>query len=263
VKRFLTELISSDQMLLDLIDEEGRVAAAVLIDRIHNPSNDASLEILGIRAGEEPTGIFLHFLERAAKIVPKDRSGFQATAHESLLIPESEWAKRGLIHAYDTYEMRRPHLRLPVEAPINEISRARAEDRLEIFQTLRESFAKNPETSIPEERIWLENFQDSELSHYYIVREDGLVAGFAHLVLDGGGKDAEIRNLGVRPRFRHRGFGRDLLAHGLREAARLGAEKAHLSVAVENENALKLYLDSGFQTADRFKTYRFTRPRLG
>lgn len=56
-----------------------------------------------------------------------------------------------------------------------------------------------------------------------------------------------IYGLGLLPEFRGRGYGRAILAEGLRKLNDLGAKETILQVSAENETALNLYHSCGFK----------------
>lgn len=63
-----------------------------------------------------------------------------------------------------------------------------------------------------------------------------------------GGRLAVVEMVGVRAEARRRGFGRAVLNHLIQEAfSRAGTEVVELVVDADNENALRLYRDTGFR----------------
>jgi ribosomal-protein-alanine N-acetyltransferase len=83
---------------------------------------------------------------------------------------------------------------------------------------------------------------------YYLVAldPDGSVAGYAGLTVQSPG-EAWVQNIAVRRDRQRGGVGRALLEALLAEAARRGAGKVLLEVAVDNEPAQKLYAAYGFE----------------
>ena len=59
------------------------------------------------------------------------------------------------------------------------------------------------------------------------------------------GSTAEITGM-VHPEFRNQGYGKGLLENSIFELRKQGAKKIFLQVVTENENALGLYLNTGF-----------------
>lgn len=65
-----------------------------------------------------------------------------------------------------------------------------------------------------------------------------------------------IYGLGVLPEYRGRGYGRDILTWSIKKLKEMGAREVMLQVLVTNENALHLYVSSGFEitsTMDYFE----------
>lgn len=258
IRRFLTELISSKNLIFDLHDQRGRVSTAVLIDKIHNPANDASLEILSLRSDADPTEVILDFITLAKERTPKNRAGFQVDFPENLPFTEDLLLNQGLRHHYDTFEMKRPDLNnLPPSNKIN-IVEAEVDDRDQVYQLLCESFAQNPEANIPEAETWKQGFLKSPKSHFYLWRNHGQLLGYAHLLLSEDGLSTEISTIGVLPHSRGKGIGQQLINHCLNKSCELGSKTCHLTVAATNIKALGIYTRSGFKTTARYRCYRMS-----
>ena len=94
--------------------------------------------------------------------------------------------------------------------------------------------------------------------HYLVALETGpdgdRVVGYAGLAL-APPDEAWVQNVGVRKDAQRRGIGRRLLEALLAEAARHGARKVLLEVAVDNLPAQKLYADYGFEGVGVRKGY--------
>ncbi len=61
-------------------------------------------------------------------------------------------------------------------------------------------------------------------------------------------RDYVIGNLAVRPQYRGRGIGEQILIYAEKQAKETGARRLALRVAIENKTAKKLYEDFGFKT---------------
>jgi len=61
-------------------------------------------------------------------------------------------------------------------------------------------------------------------------------------------RDYIIGNLAVRPQYRGRGIGKQLLIHAEKLAKEAGLRRLALRVAIENKTAKKVYEDFGFKT---------------
>lgn len=253
VRRFLTELASSSSLIFDLHDERGRVASAVLLDRVTNPSNDACLEVLGIRDDAPLESVATKILELAMAAVPSNRAGFQFSWPGQPALGSELVRHFGFLEHYDTYEMKVP-LTGPVETAREAILATEA-DRDEVYDVLCEAFAANPDTSIPEERIWKSRFLKTPGSHFFVWKPGNGILGFANLI-EADDARAEISIIGVLPRERGTGIGNKLLRHCLATAKSVGKTACQLTVAVQNQRALGLYLRAGFKTTEAFKCYR-------
>lgn len=89
-------------------------------------------------------------------------------------------------------------------------------------------------------------------SWFTIAERDGQPAGFAlsRMIVD----EAELLLIAVRPSFRGKGIGKDLLVQTCKAAASKGAKRLHLEVRDGNE-AAQLYETSGFVRIGRRKDY--------
>lgn len=65
----------------------------------------------------------------------------------------------------------------------------------------------------------------------------------------------EVISLAVAPSQRRRGIGRALLEAACAETVRWGMSEVYLQVAVDNEPALALYRQAGFETVERLRHY--------
>ncbi|MDG4763737.1 ribosomal protein S18-alanine N-acetyltransferase [Solwaraspora sp. WMMD406] len=88
--------------------------------------------------------------------------------------------------------------------------------------------------------------------HHYLAALDaaGDVVGYAGLTVAGapGAPDeAWVQNIAVRRDVQRHGLGRTLLGRLLDEAARQGARRTMLEVAVDNAGAQRLYAAYGFE----------------
>lgn len=81
----------------------------------------------------------------------------------------------------------------------------------------------------------------------YVVSDEAGLAAYGVLKTQGG-KQATAEMVGVRKDARRQGFGRAVLYHlALQAFSQFGAERLELVVDADNQNALRLYLDAGFQ----------------
>jgi len=256
VNRFLDELISSNHLIFDLHDDGGRIACAVLLDKVNNPSNDACLEIIGVRSDYPPLAVLSKFIELAKTRVPQNKYGFQINVAEAFALSEDFLQSYSLKSYYSTYEMQNPSVTVKPISAVHHISGATKETVGAVYEILCRSFGNNRDTSIPDPKTWYSTFLNSDRSHYYLWHEQVELVGFANLVRPENGDSSEVRTIGVLPSHRGLGIGRDLLRHCLNETIRFGYGKCHLTVAVENEKALGLYVQTGFEVREKFRCYR-------
>lgn len=89
----------------------------------------------------------------------------------------------------------------------------------------------------------------------YVVSDSAGLAAYGVLKPQSG-EQAVAEVLAVRPDARRRGYGRAILNHLAQEAfSRLGVRWLELVVDGDNQNALKLYLDTGFQVFQENNCY--------
>lgn len=65
------------------------------------------------------------------------------------------------------------------------------------------------------------------------------------------GGAVEVVYVGIRPRFRHRGYCKEILLHALQKAAQAGKRGVYLAVDAINTPATSLYAGLGFRELDR------------
>ncbi len=84
---------------------------------------------------------------------------------------------------------------------------------------------------------------------FYRVYSDGEVIG----MLDLNMREGVVSNIGVAPRHRGTGHGRQIMLFALGTLMDEDRERAILRVHVDNERAIRLYKSLGFSTANRIK----------
>ena len=117
-------------------------------------------------------------------------------------------------------------------------------EELDAILAIEEASFTNPWTHA----MYLAELEHPDTSFFYLARDpEGTVAGFCSCwrVLD----ELHINNLAVWPDRRRAGVGSALLAHTLREGARLGAVRALLEVRASNGEARALYERFGFSVS--------------
>lgn len=94
---------------------------------------------------------------------------------------------------------------------------------------------------------------DSVIENTYIERVDNLVVGKGRLQLIEG--EGGIFGLGILPEHQGKGYGKALLENSIKTLEDMGAKRVFLQVVTENENALGLYLKTGFEVDYQMNYY--------
>ncbi|MFX0089659.1 MAG: GNAT family N-acetyltransferase [Candidatus Hodarchaeota archaeon] len=85
------------------------------------------------------------------------------------------------------------------------------------------------------------------LEEFYIVCSDRDIVGILDLNL----KEEMINNIGVTPKHRGKGYGRQIMLFGLQKLKEEGCDKATLRVSIDNKRAIHLYKTLGFTIANQ------------
>lgn len=100
-------------------------------------------------------------------------------------------------------------------------------------------------TSAWEKASYIQELEDNPWSHYEVVIENQEIVGYCgYFVLY---ENAEILTIGVAQEKQGRGYGRLMMEKMLTEAQKLGAQVMTLEVRVNNQKAIALYQDFGFE----------------
>lgn len=122
----------------------------------------------------------------------------------------------------------------------------------ELFYTLSEEFYNSPAVLAPIKKEYHENAFDElmrsrDYLECYIIEYDGVAAGFGLLNIaychEAGGKIVWIEELYIREKFRSHGIGRKFFAFVEENHP---AKRYRLEVEKENERAVKLYKNLGY-----------------
>lgn len=92
-----------------------------------------------------------------------------------------------------------------------------------------------------------------ETRYYLVVEEDGVIVGYAGLMV--AGDHADIQTISVSKSHQGRGLGRLLLEKLESEAKNRKAEAIFLEVRIDNEQAKGLYANSGYEELGRRDNY--------
>lgn len=252
-RRFLTNLITSPDCVFDLYSNNQRIALGVLVDKIQNKGNHATLEMLGLDKATNREAVFTAMLKEAQKNLIPARDGIEITFDTSFANEKAFAAAEDLLPYYNTYMMVNDNLPSAPTAAKWNILPATPDDNPALYDVLVASLKDNLDTSIVPYQEW-SKIDRPEMS---LVKNNGRIVGFAYCpVADGIG---EIRIVGVVPEMRGQGIAHDLIAHALQELRHKGVIQCHLTVSTTNQNAFKLYQRLGFQETDRHAVYVWKR----
>lgn len=105
----------------------------------------------------------------------------------------------------------------------------------------------------PAEGFWSELAGVPATRYYLVACRGQRVVGYAGLMVIGS--NADVQTLAVAPDERGQGIGSTLLEALLAEAWRRGAAAVHLEVRADNQAAIQLYEQHGFQRLARRRGY--------
>lgn len=124
------------------------------------------------------------------------------------------------------------------------------------FITLTEEFLRgSPDVALRKALEHILELPDEFLNRYFTVEdfytafEDEKPVGILNINTAKG----LVSNVGVDPKQRGRGYGRQITLFGLQQLKRSGCEQAYLRVHVANEPAVHLYETLGFVKTQRYK----------
>jgi ribosomal protein S18 acetylase RimI-like enzyme len=264
IRKFLTAFTSGPEMVFDIFLESERVACAVLLDRVDNPGNNACLEVLALRPGEHVQAVYELLLSEAKRSLPQSRAGIEATLHPDTPVGEEFFSDRGFVPSYGLFDMIKlssNHRRICAPEGYGwrtfEVS-----DLPALHATLKEVFAQNPETSVPDFETMARDYAAGGVgaNPYTLLLKGKDIVGFVKVALQSHGSLAEptsgfilgeISIIGVTPSERGRGLGRVALSRALDELEQKGATQFKLTVAAANERALSMYQSFGFTVNER------------
>ena len=250
---FLSQLISSYNLVYDYFENGERIGTAVLLDRINNVGNHAHLEFLGM-VRHHADDLIPKMIQAAAADMPHDKSGIGITFHSEF--PHQQFVKHFKISEnYQSFEMEN-HLIAFVQGDLS-LPLATPEEAEQLYHGMAEAFAENPEFSMPSFEVWLKGHRaQRQLTGTIVVREENRIVGYATAKLLGQSTGlGEVATLGVLPAYRKRGLGKTLLHNSLIWLRDHGVTKCKLDVAAANAQALSLYENAGFSMRNHFYGY--------
>ena len=266
IKRLMTQLASSMENTLDVIFENQRVAVVTIVDKIENPTHSANIEVIGL----DTSFLSVELFESIFCHIEKMQSRFEALEvglDPSLALIEPVVVSRGFKLHYLTYTMKLENI-VPRENDLqtNTIFQPLNLDIFDqYYSVLYSSFSKNLETSIPPLDEMKKNFDVQKANDTLLLKFNSIAVGFFSVAVDeDDSSSGEVRMIGVLPEKRSQGIGRILLSKALCVLSERGCKSAHLTVAVTNESALKLYEELGFIVSEKFSSYQmFPKILLG
>jgi GNAT superfamily N-acetyltransferase len=128
---------------------------------------------------------------------------------------------------------------------------AQCEDAATILSLIEGVFAEygfifDPRADFPDILTFDESYGGANAA-FYVVEEEGVIAGTIAVDLHPPGEEAEIKRLYVRASSRGRGFGRELVETALRWARESGARRMGLWTDTRFTAAHRLYESLGFE----------------
>lgn len=261
LQRFFSDMISSPSLVLDIFSQNQRAAAAILLDRITNLERLACLELLGLAALERRDLVLATIIDSAKILTPHSLRGFQVSL-PSPIDPDclSIISGADFQSLYDLYEMENSHPSKAANLAAGKFVSAGVESEREIYDLLKICFAENLDFNIQPFADWQRGRANSPKLFTYVCRVDGRIVASLNLNLPEQGSIAEIRTIGVHPDFRRQGLGEALIRHALAIVVAASPEyTCALSVAIKNQNALRLYQKLGFAEQRCFHVFAWYR----
>lgn len=128
------------------------------------------------------------------------------------------------------------------------ITRMRLKDLDEVMKIERETFS-----SQWSRKIFYGELVHNPYAHYYILKYDGKIVGFAGLWLIKEG--AQVTNIAISREYRGKKLGKKLFAFIFQKAFKTGCESLSLEVRKSNKIAQKMYKQFGLVPAGIRKEY--------
>lgn len=256
IKRFLTQLVSSNNYIYNIFQNSNQIAVAVLIDKIKNTTNSAILEVIGKKADIDPD----FFYQYVFSLLPIDIP-IQISTHDTLRPSDAVLKKHNFEFMYHSFEMTKGDVLIPINFENNDLSyeKLNLQNFDMYYHVLVKSFEQNPEISIPSLDEMKKNYHNriqNNNSGTTLVNLNGKTVGFCSVVKEEGDpRVGEVHMIGVLPEIRGKGLGAKVLAKAISELRLMGCEKCKLMVAVRNQSALDLYKKFGFIVDQTYTVY--------
>ncbi|PGL67268.1 GNAT family N-acetyltransferase [Bacillus sp. AFS055030] len=88
-------------------------------------------------------------------------------------------------------------------------------------------------------------------SNLYEVLDDNIIVGIL-VLMEHSSEEIEIKNIAIDPAFQGKGFGKNLIHFGMKEAKKLGYSKISICTGNSSTHQLALYKNCGFQISTVF-----------
>ncbi|XMB86631.1 GNAT family N-acetyltransferase [Mycoplasmatota bacterium WC44] len=213
---------------------------------------EGEVQVTGlVHPNSRRSGVFTHLLNSAITDVKEDKntirfikdcnsqSGLSFLNYIGAKYIESSYTMQyqaGKIHEFT-------NSLLISNAKMNEIDKL-VEIGIEAFGTKEE-----------EERPLVKTNIENDNRHLLVGYLNDQIIGCVLASIEDG--KATIGDLAVKKEYRKRGFGRELLYYIIKDVKELGVDEMHLSVYIDNENALSLYESCGFTVKNALEFYKF------
>ncbi len=129
------------------------------------------------------------------------------------------------------------------------IRHMRKEDIQEVYEIERKSFP------YPFGEALITNIYFAAPELCFIIEYKREMVGFLLGGYTGVEKQTHILSIAVIENYRSLGFGKRVLLHFLERSSLLGFNSTKLEVNVDNEGAIKLYEETGFEIVSRIRKY--------
>jgi ribosomal protein S18 acetylase RimI-like enzyme len=256
MRRYLTQMISSPNHVIDLFNRDRRVATGVVLDLVRNPGMTTPFELLGMSRDEfdQPSVLYSTMLGFAEDLLTKKSNGLTLFHHFMHPFDDTLLKQRSYEEYLNTYWMAavRPQargLKLPDGTKFEMLQPAKFEA---YYDVVCKTFAKSPDIAVPDKETLKIDTLAKAIAPFVFVAKDRIL-GFVTFSIDETQRTiGEITSFGVPPQHRSQGYGRLVLDSAIQALLLQGATRLTMGVSAPNTDALKIYHTAGFQVVDRF-----------
>ncbi|PWU22228.1 MAG: hypothetical protein C5B49_01210 [Bdellovibrio sp.] len=260
IERFLGALTTGPTFVIDLFDGSRRVAVAVLLDNLPNPLNSACLEIIGLSQSTNPVDTLNVILLEAKKMLPRSKNCIEFVLYAGLPWKIDQLEENGFRESYRLFDMIRSQPfkeHLSVLPAGYEWASVASANLAQYHVAIARAFANNLETSVPTLEEMKLNFSAAKNKALLLLHGSEVIGFTSFFMLPTDPCTGEINTIGVIPEMRGRGFGRLLLMKAMDSLAKDCGSSYKLTVAAQNTEALKLYIQSAFAIVSEAPSLRF------